>query len=174
MLPSITGCVGNAFQCCMLLTLSSPCMHYVQTYLCAFAHAVLLDMHSAHWSCRAAAIRSQDCHQQAVAEHTHRSCQAKLPGRQESDVRLLKRRQLKSLSTLMASEELTHRTRVQVGDQLTAQLTQQQSTMCTLVIFKSGAEQVLLAKKTMHIDNVINSPFCQNQGPRPFICNTSV
>ena len=176
MLLIVTGCVGNAFQCCMLLTLSSPGMHDVQTYLCEFAHAILLDIHSTHWSCRAAAMRIQDCHQQAVAKHTHRNCQAKLPGRQESNVRLLKRRQLKSLSTLMASDKLTHRTEgLLVRDQLTARSHNNNLQRAPLLFSSHVAEQGLLAKKvcTLHINNVIkNSPLRQNQSPRHSICRT--
>lgn len=56
-----------------------------------------------------------------------------------------------------------------------SQVTQQQSTTCAFVVFKSGAEQGLLAKKecTLHIDNGINnSSLRKNQSPRHSICNT--
>jgi len=158
MLLIVTGCVGNAFQCCMLLTLSSPCMHDVQTYLCEFAHAILLDIHSAHWSCRAAAMRIQDCHQQAVAKHTHRNCQAKLPGRQESNVRLLKRRQLKSLSTLMASDKLTHRTEgLLVGDQLTARSHNNNLQRAPLLFSSHVLNRVCLQRKFAHCTSTTSS-----------------
>ena len=148
-LPIITGCIGNAFQCCMLLRLSSPCMPHVQMFLSEFAHAILLDMHSAYWSCRAAAIKSQDCHQQAVARHTQRSCQAKLPGRQESDVRLLKRRRLNSF--LMASEKLTHRTQgVLVGDQLTARSHNNNLQRAPLLFSSQVLNRVCLQRKSAH------------------------
>ena len=158
----------------MLLRLSSPCMPHVQMFLSEFAHAILLDMHSAYWSCRAAAIKSQDCHQQAVARHTHRSCQAKLPGRQESDVRLLKRRRLNSF--LMASEKLTHRTQgVLVGDQLTARSHNNNLQRAPWLFSSQVLNRVCFAKKecTLHIDNGINnSSLRKNQSPRHSICNT--